>query len=78
MSELEKTQNLVRQSVERVTRKALADYVLNTPLELDSINRISLIVDLENTFEVELDSADMPPETFNSIGSLSNFILTLR
>lgn len=78
MNTAENITDLIRQSVERVTRKLLSQLASDAPLELDSINRISLIVDLENTFEIELDSVEVPPEAFFSLASLSEFIQTLR
>lgn len=78
MSNVDSILELVRQSVERVTRNNYKDFDPEAPLNLDSINRISLIVELENTFQVELDSAEAPPEIFHSLATLASFIANLR
>ena len=68
----------VRQSVGRITRKDYTDFDVAAALELDSKNRISLVVDLENTFQVELDTTEVPPEIFYSLTALTNFMASLR
>ncbi len=40
------------------------------PLNLDSIARISLIAEIENEFEVELDSKAVQPESFETLNTL--------
>ena len=78
MTDKTKILEQVRQSVGRVTRKSYADFATESPLELDSINRIALIVDLENTFQIELDSTEVPPEIFHSLSAITTFIATLH
>jgi len=75
---MENIVEVVRQTVERVTRKSLSALADDAPLELDSINRISLIVELENTFEIELDSVEISPEAFFSLASLAELIHSIR
>ena len=45
-----------------------------SPLELDSINRITLIAEMENVFNINISDMDIDPETFESIDSLSTFV----
>ena len=61
----------LRDAVERVKGTALDDPDVNAPLELDSINRISLITELENDFLIELDADDIDPDIFDSLSSLA-------
>ena len=78
MADKTKILEQVRQSVGRITRKSYLDFDAESPLELDSINRIALIVDLENTFQLELDTTEVPTEAFHSLGAITTFIATLH
>ena len=74
MSQNQNTIELVREVVERVTGTDLSGRSVDQPLGLDSINRITLLVELEHAIEKPLDSETMTPETFESIKTLAEFI----
>jgi acyl carrier protein len=77
MSQNQNTIELVREVVERVTGTDLSDHSVDQPLGLDSINRITLLVELEHAIEKPLDSETMTPETFESVKTLAEFIDSL-
>jgi acyl carrier protein len=64
----------VRVAVAKVTRRDLNGVEANTPLKLDSLSRITLVLELENRFGVELDSDAMTPEVFETLESLAEFV----
>lgn len=72
------TLELVRGAIERITGTDAAQIEATKPLNLDSINRISLLVELENTFQMQLGTEDVGPESFESLASLATLIDTLR
>ncbi|MGZ8143854.1 MAG: acyl carrier protein [Methylosarcina sp.] len=74
MSQNQHTIELVREVVERVTGTDLSGRSVDQPLGLDSINRITLLVELEHAIEKPLDSETMTPETFESVKTLAAFI----
>lgn len=74
MSQNRNTIELVREVVERVTGADLSGTSVDQPLGLDSINRITLLVELEHALEKPLDSEAMTPETFESVKTLAEFI----
>jgi acyl carrier protein len=74
MSQNRNTIELVREVVERVTGAELLGTPVDQPLNLDSINRITLLVELEHALEKPLDSETMTPETFESVKTLAEFI----
>lgn len=74
MSQNRNTIELVRDVVERVTGNELSGASVDQPLGLDSINRITLLVELEHALEKPLDSETMTPETFESVKTLAEFI----
>jgi len=74
MSQNRNTIELVREVVERVTGADLSGTRVDQPLGLDSINRITLLVELEHALEKPLDSEAMTPETFESVKTLAEFI----
>ncbi|MGZ8096014.1 MAG: acyl carrier protein [Methylosarcina sp.] len=74
MSQNQHTIELVREVVERVTGTDLSGRSVDQPLGLDSINRITLLVELEHAIEKPLDSETMTPETFESVKTLAEFI----
>jgi acyl carrier protein len=47
-------------------------------LELDSIGRITLIAELENTFNIEIMDTEVTPELFESLGRLATLMEKLR
>jgi len=64
----------VRAAVEKITHRNLHDIGADLPLKLDSLSRITLVLELENRFEMELDSDSLLPEVFDTLGSLAAFI----
>jgi acyl carrier protein len=64
--------------VARLTSRDLAGVGADEPLYLDSINRISLLVELENTFQMQVDTESVVPESFHSLASLAGLIDSLR
>lgn len=74
MSSSQSTQEEIRKAISLVKGSDYSDFDLNAPLELDSINRISLISELENVFEKEINFEEFSPETFDNIANLTQFI----
>jgi acyl carrier protein len=68
----------VRGAVTRVTNRVLSGVDAGEPLNLDSISRISLLVELENTFQMQIDTESVVPESFHSLASLADLIEQLR
>lgn len=66
----------IKEAVEAVTKSEVGDLPADAPLNLDSINRITLLVELENRFQVELDSAEVQPETFDTLAALAAYVNT--
>ena len=64
----------LRELVGAVKGDSLADYPADQALELDSIARITLIAELENEFDIAIDTETMEPEVFETLNSLSEFI----
>ena len=64
----------LRESLNKVAKKTFDDIGVDESLNLDSINRISLIVELEWVYDVEIDSGELEPEVFDSLNSLATFI----
>lgn len=54
----------------RITESDFSSIEVDMPLNLDSIARISLIAEIENEFEVELDSKAVQPESFETLNTL--------
>lgn len=46
----------------------------NEALDLDSIARITLIAEMENEFDIVIDTETMEPEVFESLSTLQRFI----
>ncbi|ABC32807.1 acyl carrier protein [Hahella sp. KA22] len=57
-----------------VTRVDYEGVGLDEPLNLDSIQRISLIVALEGEFDIEIDSESLEPETFDTFGAMATYV----
>jgi acyl carrier protein len=74
----DETLRLVRDAVGRVKGAPLDDLDPGADLKLDSINRITLIAEIENTIEVEIDIGEIKPEVFATLGSLSAFVEKLK
>lgn len=64
----------VRQAVMQVQDSDLAGFPADKPLQLDSICRISLIVELENLFEIEIPEDQVNPEMFETLASLAGVV----
>jgi acyl carrier protein len=64
----------LRETLNKVAKKNFDDIGIDEPLNLDSINRISLIVELEWVHDVEIDSGELEPEVFDSLNSLATLI----
>ncbi|MFT4939435.1 MAG: acyl carrier protein [Paraglaciecola sp.] len=64
----------LRESLNKVAKKNFDDIGIDESLDLDSINRISLIVELEWVYDLEIDSGELEPEVFDSLNSLATFI----
>lgn len=72
------TLKLVRQAVTQVARRDCLQIEATAPLGLDSIARIALVAELENTFALELDAEDVVPEIFVCLASLASMIEARR
>ncbi|MDO8412670.1 MAG: acyl carrier protein [Gallionellaceae bacterium] len=68
----------VREAVGRVTGHDVSAIDAAQALNLDSISRISLLVELENTFQMPMDTEETVPESFESLASLTALIDSLR
>ena len=64
----------LRETLNKVAKKTFDDIGIDESLNLDSINRISLIVELEWVHDVEIDSGELEPEVFESLNSLATLI----
>lgn len=74
----EETLSAVRNTVANLIGDDLSSYSLDQSLELDSINRITLIAELENEFDIVIEDGSFEPEIFNSLGSLTKFVNGIR
>lgn len=72
------TLELIRAAVARVKEADLAAVQVDDPLELDSIARIALIAELENEFNIAIDSEAVQPEVFETLGSLCTLVEAQR
>lgn len=72
------TLELVRAAVARVKEADLGAVQADEPLELDSIARIALIAELENEFEIAIDSEAVQPEVFETLASLAAMVEAQR
>jgi acyl carrier protein len=71
------TQAGIRNALSLVKGEDYSDFDPNAPLDLDSINRISLISELENAFETEINVEEFSPEIFDNIANLTQFMDSL-
>jgi acyl carrier protein len=78
MSYSRETLESVRDAVARVKTVELSELGPDDRLGLDSIGRITLIAELENTFAVEIIDTEVTPELFESLGSLATLMERLR
>ena len=65
MEELLEILNDIDDSVDYESEKALIDDHL-----LDSFGIITLIAEIEEHFDIEVDAAEMTPENFNSVDAM--------
>ncbi|RDV27499.1 hypothetical protein DXV75_05590 [Alteromonas aestuariivivens] len=65
---------LLKSTIGQVKGEDFSDTPTSSPLDLDSINRITLIAEMENVFNINISDMDIEPETFESIDSLSSFV----
>ena len=72
MEELLEILNDIDDSVDYESEKALIDDHL-----LDSFGIITLIAEIEEHFDIEVDAAEMTPENFNSVDAMWNTIQRL-
>lgn len=72
MEELLEILNDIDDSVDYESEKALIDDHL-----LDSFGIITLIAEIEEHFDIEVDAAEMTPENFNSVDAMWNMIQRL-
>jgi len=70
----ETTLEQVRQAVGAIKKADLGAKPADEALRLDSIDRIALLVELENRFQVELDGSTIMPESFESLASLARLV----
>ncbi|MBQ3392102.1 MAG: acyl carrier protein [Lachnospiraceae bacterium] len=73
MDELLEILNDIDDSIDYENEKALIDDHL-----LDSFGIITLVSEIEERFDVEIDAAEMTPENFNSVEALWAMIQRLR
>lgn len=64
----------LRETLTKVVKKDFSEVGVDESLNLDSINRISLIVELEWVYDIEIDSDGLDPEVFDTLNSLAGFI----
>ena len=64
----------LRETLTKVVKKDFSTVDVNESLNLDSINRISLIVELEWVYDIEIDSDGLDPEVFDTLNSLAAYI----
>lgn len=74
MSNRAETISSLRECLNKVAKKNFDSIEENEALHLDSINRISLIVELEWVCDVEIDSGELEAEVFDTLSSLAEFI----
>lgn len=73
---MEKLINILKEiddSIDYTQEKALIDDRL-----LDSFGVISLVSELEDTFDIEIEAAEMTPDNFNSAESIYKMIKRLQ
>lgn len=64
----------LRETLTKVVKKDFSEVAVDESLNLDSINRISLIVELEWVYDIEIDSDGLDPEVFDTLNSLAGYI----
>tara|TARA_Y100000780_G_C13501397_1_gene346236 strand:- start:253 stop:501 length:249 start_codon:yes stop_codon:yes gene_type:complete len=64
----------LRETLTKVVKKDFSETDADESLNLDSINRISLIVELEWVYDIEIDSDGLDPEVFDTLNALAGYI----
>ncbi|WP_296043997.1 acyl carrier protein [uncultured Alteromonas sp.] len=64
----------LRETLTKVVKKDFSEVDADESLNLDSINRISLIVELEWVYDIEIDSDGLDPEVFDTLNALAGYI----
>ena len=72
---IEQIQKIIREKI--LTTESLANVDDRVLAGLDSIGRLTLLVELENITGTELMGSDMQPEIFASFDTLSDFIVKI-
>lgn len=65
---------MLKSTVGQIKGEDISNVETSSPLELDSINRITLIAEMENVFDISISDLELEPDTFNSIDSLNTFV----
>jgi len=73
MEELLEVLNDIDDSIEWENEKALIDDHI-----IDSFGVISLVSELEDTFDIELDASEIVPENFNTVSAMWSMIERLQ
>jgi len=71
---IENSVSIIKKAVSEIVGRDVSGFLETDPLELDSIHRITLIVELENIFDVIISDENLVPEVFDTIGSLATFV----
>ncbi len=66
----------LKSTVSSITQADYKDVAADQALNLDSIHRISLIVALEEEFDIEIDSDELGSEMFDTFEQMGKFIET--
>lgn len=64
----------LRECLNKIVKKDFSSVNTDESLHLDSINRISLIVELEWVYDVEIDSGELEADVFETLDSLAELI----
>lgn len=68
----------IKNAITVIVGQDFSNYSTTEPLNLDSIHRITLVVELENIFDVTISDENFAPEVFETIESLAVFVDGLR
>lgn len=71
----EKTQDVVMELIPGVTREELSADQDVFSLGLDSINAMTLVMNIQDTFSIKFDSSDIDLENFQTIGSIVDLVV---
>lgn len=70
-----KIQEMVKNQMNQCMEEQLSENVkLIQDLDFDSVQMVSLLVDLEDYFQIEFQSVDMLYEHFETLGDLCNLV----